>query len=112
REGVLGSHERCVMSTRIALVPSMRATFGKMWFLLLALPSGCAGAAFEAGDDSAGLDAYIAQGTSMTDDHVAPGLDSGSAVESGIATACGRARNGDAPGFTREVCVPGATFTM
>ncbi len=98
------------MSTRIALMSSMRATFESMWLLVLACSSACAGAAFEAGDDLSGVDANIALGTQMTDDHVAP--DSGSAVESGIATACGSGRSGDAPSFMREVCVPGATFTM
>jgi len=99
------------MSTRLALlVPSMRATFDTMWWLLvLAGPSGCAGAAFEGGDP-AGFDAYAS--TPAADDPIAPSPDSGAAADSGTLTPCGGARGGDAPRFTREVCVTGAAFTM
>src|SRR5205085_1213008 len=133
RQGVLGSHERCVMSTRLALPKDMREGFGgsrrpatyvarletrrraATWVAwgswLSCFGAGCAGAAFER-EDAPSIDAAAPIDKVTIDAPAGPAAEAATAVESGAPTICGRVRDGDAPAFTREVCVMGATFTM
>src|SRR6185369_5486541 len=108
RQGVLGSHERGVMSTRLAPSTSMRAALGVavvgVW--------GCAGASFGYAEDPDNADAAGPIDPPPTTDGHAGSTDAGSDNQPGTPTACGPARDGDSPSFQREVCVVGATFTM
>jgi formylglycine-generating enzyme required for sulfatase activity len=81
-------------------------------FFVASFACGCAGAAFESGDPAEGPDANAPVDMPAIDSPTTNLADAGAGVEAGIMTGCGPARGGDAPVYTREVCVLGATFTM
>src|SRR5689334_7681738 len=76
---------------------------------IAAAACGCAGASFESGDDPAGIDAWGPPDPSPARTSTP---EAGAAIETGPSSPCGQARDGDAPTFTREVCVARSTFTM
>jgi formylglycine-generating enzyme required for sulfatase activity len=84
----------------------MKAAVG----LAMAGAYGCAGASFGMAEEPGESD-----GATPMDDHVPDGRagsDAGAGMQPGSPTACGPAREGDAPSFQREVCIAGGTFTM
>ncbi len=84
----------------------MKAAVG----LAMAGACGCAGASFGMAEDPGESDGAAPVDDRQPDGHAAS--DSGTGMQPGSPTACGTARDGDAPSFEREVCIVGGPFTM